>query len=688
MPEFVNKNMPYHGVTPHLVPFLPYIEKTDDSPLDEAWRPADSLSRPIDIAVIERWFGECDRNHWCHSHGREKGAKPVWVVDIKRRCIARYERGEYVALSYVWGGRCDNESVSLVKGNLERLRQPGGLDGVGGLQKTISDAARLVGELGVGYLWVDRLCIVQDDSEEKERQLMGMAGIYEGAYFTLVAAQSADAGGPLSSRPLQRVRASWWGSLLTLPTVGLMGKRKKEADTPWRRPANNREVMNSHSIDLLRTVWFQRGWTFQEYLFSGRRVVFHNNTVNWECRCVSLHEHQQPLGSISTGVPSVPLSRLDYWPNFHRFARLAALFAPRVFTFAEDVHDAFAGAGNHFAATFPGGLISGLPGGWFFDTALLWQPYSPMWRRVASNRIAKGEEVLPSWSWFSYRGNIQSESWAAGWSYLATSQQEGAWQVFPTVHWEHSETRDSPRLPASAPETGLRTPKTSEDWKKSDGRYTHPSIPHIEFSRPISLPPFDHPQPAIAQRSRYLHCTTRHTTWALHPKAYHAFAGNCAILALLDQSGNLAGHLRVNTPESDIRHRIPTDPIDLIELSKGQVELQPQSPESAQSEKEERLEILQRDLSFPFPVPLMEELKAPQARERDLVLHPLADVFDEWSLPLWPEAKNKGVYEFYNVMWVKWLDEGETMAERVAVGRMEKGVWEGREKAVRRVMIA
>lgn len=83
----------------------------------------------------------------------------------------------------------------------------------------------------------------------------------------------------------------------------------------------------------------------------------------------------------------------------------------------------------------------------------------------------------------------------------------------------------------------------------------------------------------------------------------------------------------------------------------------------------------------------MEELKARKAKE-ELVLHPLADVFDEWSLPLWLEARNKGLYEFYNVMWIKWLDEGETVAERVAVGRLEKGAWEGRETVVRAVIIA
>ncbi|KAK4195453.1 heterokaryon incompatibility protein-domain-containing protein [Triangularia verruculosa] len=657
--------MPYLGVTPHLVPFLPYIEKADDSPLDEAWRPVDSLSRPINVSTIEAWLRECNQNHQCNRKGRDGSGgeqRPAWVIDVKNRCIARCEGEQYVALSYVWGQRYDS-SVCLVKENLPTLLRPGSLEAVA-LPGTITDALDLVAELGVGYLWVDRLCIVQNDHQEKERQLQGMAGIYEEAYFTLIAAQSLDASGPLSSRPLKH----------------------DQDDTPWRRPANNREVMNSHSIDLLRTVWFSRGWTFQEYLFSGRKVVFHNNTVNWECGCASWHEHQWIRHTIPVDYNTPRFSRLDPWPNFHRFARLSSLFSPRFFTYPEDVHDAFAGAGNHFAASFPGGLISGLPGGCFFDAALLWQPYSPMERRVASLKIAKGTEVLPSWSWLTYRGNIQSESWAAGWSYLASSKREGGWQVFPTVNWDHSETRDGPRSPASVLETAPEM--TNEGWTESDGCYTHPSISRIRFARPIPLPYLEQPQKAVAHRSRYLHCETWHCTWKLYKKAYHAFAGDCAILALLDLSGNLAGHLRVNMSESQIRNQISTEPIDLIELSRGEAQLQPQSPEPAQWTREERLDMPQQDLAFRSPVPLMEELGASEREEKALVRHPLADVFDEWSLRLWPSTRNKGLYEFYNVMWVKWLDDGEAVAERLAIGRIEKMAWERKDKTLRQITIA
>lgn len=83
----------------------------------------------------------------------------------------------------------------------------------------------------------------------------------------------------------------------------------------------------------------------------------------------------------------------------------------------------------------------------------------------------------------------------------------------------------------------------------------------------------------------------------------------------------------------------------------------------------------------------MEELIVCKVKEKELVLYFFVDVFDEWLFLFWLEVRNKGFYEFYNVMWIKWLDEGEIVVERVVVGRIEKGVWEGKEIVVRVVII-
>ena len=61
------------------------------------------------------------------------------------------------------------------------------------IPKTIRDTISLVDQLGIPYLWVDSLCIVQDESESKHAQIQAMAGIYANAYVTVIAGNGWDA---------------------------------------------------------------------------------------------------------------------------------------------------------------------------------------------------------------------------------------------------------------------------------------------------------------------------------------------------------------------------------------------------------------------------------------------------------------------------------------------------------------
>jgi hypothetical protein len=98
---------------------------------------------------------------------------------------------QYAALSYVWGGA---QSLSMTKANQTTLRQPGSLKRA---TRTIRHAMRFCRkEIKVKFLWVDAICIVQDDEAHMASQVMNMVSIYANAYVTLVAAwgRNADAG--------------------------------------------------------------------------------------------------------------------------------------------------------------------------------------------------------------------------------------------------------------------------------------------------------------------------------------------------------------------------------------------------------------------------------------------------------------------------------------------------------------
>ncbi|KAK6857383.1 hypothetical protein PG995_007570 [Apiospora arundinis] len=121
---------------------------------------------------------------------------PLWLIGTQLECIISAEAvaGEYIALSYVWGG---TESGQLTRETVEQFQRPGVLSQSANprvvVPKTIRHAMGLVQLLKKRYLWVDRFCICQDDAATKHSQLQIMADIYRGAYLTIVAANGWDA---------------------------------------------------------------------------------------------------------------------------------------------------------------------------------------------------------------------------------------------------------------------------------------------------------------------------------------------------------------------------------------------------------------------------------------------------------------------------------------------------------------
>jgi hypothetical protein len=106
---------------------------------------------------------------------------------------------EYVALSYVWGKT--NFPVT-VKSNFEQFQADRAFERVK-LAKTILDAIGVTASLGYRFLWVDSVCIIQDDEETKKRMIKNMDVVYGNVALTIVAASGSHAGaGIVSSRNL------------------------------------------------------------------------------------------------------------------------------------------------------------------------------------------------------------------------------------------------------------------------------------------------------------------------------------------------------------------------------------------------------------------------------------------------------------------------------------------------------
>ncbi|KAL2680457.1 hypothetical protein Neosp_008058 [[Neocosmospora] mangrovei] len=171
----------------------------------------------------------------------------------------------YVALSYMWPSEKGLEHVQLERSNLHMLEQPSGLDQIA-LPPVITDTMLLCKQLGENYLWVDRLCIIQDDTDSKHGQIRGMDRIYRSANLTIMAAiNDRDTQGlpGLANRP--RVPSIFMR--LPLDRVEMMGGVTKSAKLSAAE----------------ESVWNTRGWTFQERVLSTRRLYITEHQVLFEC---------------------------------------------------------------------------------------------------------------------------------------------------------------------------------------------------------------------------------------------------------------------------------------------------------------------------------------------------------------------------------------------------------------------
>jgi len=105
--------------------------------------------------------------------------------------------GRYIALSYCWGEKMPPTTTLHNRAQHEqgiRLSE---------LPMTYRDAVRVARSLSIRYLWIDSLCIVQDDDGDRERQLGRMAEIFSKAFLVLICADASDPyEGFLHDRPL------------------------------------------------------------------------------------------------------------------------------------------------------------------------------------------------------------------------------------------------------------------------------------------------------------------------------------------------------------------------------------------------------------------------------------------------------------------------------------------------------
>ena len=157
----------------------------------------------IKYDLVKKWYIDCNDGN-CglnpnESRGREM-PKSFRLIDVNSDCIVHsVQKPRYVALSYVWGAARalrntkDTRKDLEVKGSLlERAKE---------LPNTIKDAISLTRKLGEQYLWVDSLCVIQDDPDDQAQQIAAMDLLYSSAVLTIAAASGDTADAHLAGMP-------------------------------------------------------------------------------------------------------------------------------------------------------------------------------------------------------------------------------------------------------------------------------------------------------------------------------------------------------------------------------------------------------------------------------------------------------------------------------------------------------
>lgn len=200
---------------------------------------------PVDLSKIRRWLQLCDAQHGrqCKpSVTLDVGSSPnaLRLIDVLgMRIVKRPWSAKYFALSYVWGGV---QQLCLLKSNRAALEETGGLSKeIRHISRTVRDSIEFTRLIGERYLWVDCLCLTNDDEEELRHNIHSMFQIYDGAYATIVAANgsTADTGLPR------------------------LFKESRHPERPFENIKNGLSLMAVSYLDqcLEHTAWYTRGWT-------------------------------------------------------------------------------------------------------------------------------------------------------------------------------------------------------------------------------------------------------------------------------------------------------------------------------------------------------------------------------------------------------------------------------------------
>ncbi|KAI9736160.1 MAG: hypothetical protein M1834_001045 [Cirrosporium novae-zelandiae] len=382
--------------------------------------------------VIRYWIQKCNNLHHDCPKENDLTHLPTRVIDVGSTnskqspflYVSCSIKARYITLSHRWGlgktFRTINAKVAEYQNELP----------VHEMSQVFRDAIELTRDLGIQYLWIDSICIIQDSPKDWEVESSKMANIYGNSWFTIAAALSdnIDTGlfaqrDPLAIKPCRvHLRSS------------------TDSDMEIVRIWKETELLG---ISLLhRYLLYTRAWVFQEQALSPKILHFTPHQVYWECFSENYAE-SQPLRRLEWTEAPPKLSNSQHRvllgssghsnDVFGTWLFLVGTYTARQLTYDTDRLPALSGIAKVILARIEASSNTDeyLAGLWNRDMirGLVWYPDKV--RLLGIKHTRPLTYTGPSWSWVAINGPISfplrnKDSWR--YSYSPTS-----WTDSPAV---------------------------------------------------------------------------------------------------------------------------------------------------------------------------------------------------------------------------------------------------------------
>jgi hypothetical protein len=381
-----------------------YGHPQSESPLVKIGRDCSGPRRDAYSDVCKIWIRNCELSHPRCRKG--PATLPGRILDVGfhennqvRLCVFEdHQKGCYTALSHCWGGLIQCRTTT--SNYSERLN--GIL--VSSLPQSFQDAVTVTRSLGVRYLWIDALCIVQDDISDWETISGDMAAIYRNAYLVI--------GADMAENCHEGFLDSWEpGKYPTSPGKPVAYITDEKAILYWRTLEHEAKPCHVFADRPRRQKLAERVWTFQEHLLSTRMIHFTDTELVWECECSILCECMELVSQDTTGGNKEDLrggSRggmggFRQWlqtssdNKFDMWSYIVNEVMGKSITYEQDILPALSGIASEIQRSGAGPYLAGI---WLND-----YPQGLFWTSGGNNTSAQRPLAYraPTWSWASLK---------------------------------------------------------------------------------------------------------------------------------------------------------------------------------------------------------------------------------------------------------------------------------------------